>query len=621
MPKITILALFLLISFSFFAFGNVGDSESSVLKTNKFVINQSISEDNSSTFHTSNQFKAGELSTSLSEQLDENSKTSESIPVSKILSELSATDKSNAIIQLEVFKDLSQSTKQTIERIESVWNNGNPDKALIELKNFEKQNSAMIMAVGISWKVAKPMAHLKGVDVQVSGRLDVRNYVIDFHESTGNIFAVMQINDTSGTYNWSVNLSTDGGATWSETYDWWSSVTTISDVNAAIVGDYLYIGYTQATTGRIRRCMASDGIVDGVYGWQTVIDDDSDIEEIAIASLPSGGEMYYVALAADDSLHYFFSTSSGATWTARFTGITNASHGLDAHNNENSSNNTFIIISYVATDGRVHCATRGGGPIVWNDFDLDDATTNTSDVTSVAAWQDTILIVYENLDDDIEYRISYNTGTSWLTGTIASDPTNTFNKPHVAGRKNGGFAVVYSEEAGAFDPVWYRHRTYAFGTGWSTPVQVNEIDCGTAMPNNIEWIPPFSEPYAYGTLFNVSFSGYFDRVEGTLNSIVGDNELIISKFKLSQNFPNPFNPSTTIKYQIANSKPQNTTLQIFNSLGQLVRSLVNTEQSQGEYSVVWNGLDNSGTAVSSGVYFYKLTHGNFVDSRKLLKLK
>jgi hypothetical protein len=96
---------------------------------------------------------------------------------------------------------------------------------------------------------------------------------------------------------------------------------------------------------------------------------------------------------------------------------------------------------------------------------------------------------------------------------------------------------------------------------------------------------------------------------------------LVTKYELKQNYPNPFNPTTTIKYKLANQKSQHTILQIYNNLGQLVRTLVNTEQGNGEYKIVWDGLDSNRKEVSSGIYFYKLHSGEFISTQKLLKLK
>ena len=93
------------------------------------------------------------------------------------------------------------------------------------------------------------------------------------------------------------------------------------------------------------------------------------------------------------------------------------------------------------------------------------------------------------------------------------------------------------------------------------------------------------------------------------------------EFALHQNFPNPFNPDTTIKYDLAESA--DITLQIYNVLGQVVRTLVASEaQNAGRYQIRWNGMDDRGVPVSSGVYFYQISaEGKFQQVQKLMLLK
>ena len=93
------------------------------------------------------------------------------------------------------------------------------------------------------------------------------------------------------------------------------------------------------------------------------------------------------------------------------------------------------------------------------------------------------------------------------------------------------------------------------------------------------------------------------------------------EFALHQNFPNPFNPDTTIKYDLAESA--DVTLQIYNVLGQVVRTLVASEaQNAGRYQIRWNGMDDRGVPVSSGVYFYQISAaGKFSQVQKLMLLK
>jgi hypothetical protein len=88
---------------------------------------------------------------------------------------------------------------------------------------------------------------------------------------------------------------------------------------------------------------------------------------------------------------------------------------------------------------------------------------------------------------------------------------------------------------------------------------------------------------------------------------------------LRQNYPNPFNPTTTIEYRIVVESP--VMLSIFDAKGREVRALVDEEQPAGDYSVGWNGRDNAGNRVSSGVYFYRIKTGAFMESKRLVFLK
>jgi len=88
---------------------------------------------------------------------------------------------------------------------------------------------------------------------------------------------------------------------------------------------------------------------------------------------------------------------------------------------------------------------------------------------------------------------------------------------------------------------------------------------------------------------------------------------------LLSNYPNPFNPSTTIAFEMA--REGQVCIEVYNIKGQKVRSLVNGLRSAGSHTVVWNGRDDCGVAMSSGVYFYKLTAGGVVSVKKMVMVK
>jgi hypothetical protein len=88
---------------------------------------------------------------------------------------------------------------------------------------------------------------------------------------------------------------------------------------------------------------------------------------------------------------------------------------------------------------------------------------------------------------------------------------------------------------------------------------------------------------------------------------------------LHANYPNPFNPATQIAYELPEAGEVR--LVIYNTLGQEVRALVQGRQEAGYYRVTWDGRDAAGRQVSSGLYFYRLTSGGFVETRKMMLLK
>jgi flagellar hook assembly protein FlgD len=88
---------------------------------------------------------------------------------------------------------------------------------------------------------------------------------------------------------------------------------------------------------------------------------------------------------------------------------------------------------------------------------------------------------------------------------------------------------------------------------------------------------------------------------------------------LAQNYPNPFNPETSIAFSL--SEPGNTSLEIFNIKGQKIKTLANGYFDKGEHILHWNGTDDGGSSVASGIYFYKLKDGRYTSTKKMILMK
>jgi len=128
------------------------------------------------------------------------------------------------------------------------------------------------------------------------------------------------------------------------------------------------------------------------------------------------------------------------------------------------------------------------------------------------------------------------------------------------------------------------------------------------------------------------------QLKGTLGQAISQKEIIINqtvskliltgfnnsslvptRYELSQNYPNPFNPETSISYDVP--KTSFITIEVFNLLGQKLRTLVNEKKNPGTYQILWNGLDDQGQAVSSGVYLYKMQAGDFAAMKKMVLVR
>jgi len=113
-------------------------------------------------------------------------------------------------------------------------------------------------------------------------------------------------------------------------------------------------------------------------------------------------------------------------------------------------------------------------------------------------------------------------------------------------------------------------------------------------------------------------AGVFSSIQTA--TAVDDEEIIINKFELLQNYPNPFNPSTIISYQLPSSSF--VSLKVYDALGKEIATLVNKQQSGGNYKVNFNAAS---AELASGVYLYRLTasgaSGKLIESRKMILLK
>jgi hypothetical protein len=179
---------------------------------------------------------------------------------------------------------------------------------------------------------------------------------------------------------------------------------------------------------------------------------------------------------------------------------------------------------------------------------------------------------------------------------------------------NQTFRSVFERSGeGNILPRSIRHKSYD-GVSWSESIQVSDAssDVTGLQKPEVADIDGSTPVFAFvgGNYINV----YFDNFSWTPSDVNEGSNNIPEIYSLEQNYPNPFNPSTSIEFKI----PENVivSLKIYDVLGKEVVTLINEEKNAGTYEVNFNA-----SALSSGVYFYKLEAGNFVQTRKMVLMK
>jgi dienelactone hydrolase len=128
------------------------------------------------------------------------------------------------------------------------------------------------------------------------------------------------------------------------------------------------------------------------------------------------------------------------------------------------------------------------------------------------------------------------------------------------------------------------------------------------------WSQSYDDPILHRWLFSQTKESSPVNVESQPITTVPPS------YRLYENYPNPFNPRTRIKFEL--SKPGKVTLKVFNLLGKEIRTLVDQFQNSGSYSVIWDGKNGLGRQVASGIYLYRMqVNGTVVQSRKMALVK
>lgn len=268
--------------------------------------------------------------------------------------------------------------------------------------------------------------------------------------------------------------------------------------------------------------------------------------------------------------------------------------GNDYYQNDGAPNYTFTRI----TTGDFVAPSRSGWGASSGDYDNDgdlDLYVTINTLTAGSA-------------RDALYRNDLNNGNQWLNIKCIGSTSNRSAigarvriKATVAGNTFWQMREISSQNAST------GHNSLRAHFGLADAAIIDSLI--------VEW-PSGTIDIATNLLPNA----FLIAIEGGQISSIDETGTARSvNFVLHQNYPNPFNPVTRIDYDVgANILVK---LQIFNLLGEEVRTLVNRQQPAGNHQVQWDGRDNSGRRLASGIYLYRLQAGGFVTTKKLIVLK
>jgi photosystem II stability/assembly factor-like uncharacterized protein len=252
------------------------------------------------------------------------------------------------------------------------------------------------------------------------------------------------------------------------------------------------------------------------------------------------------------------------------------------------SNNSYI---YANTMSSVYRTTDGGG--TWTDITagLPNNALTYLDVSSTNPQQ--LWVTLSGYVEGEKVYFSSDAGGNWsnISGSLPNIPANciTYLEPN---------RLFVGMDAG----VYYRDNTMSDWEPFMNAlpnVRVNELELNIPA-NKIR-----AATYGRGI--------WESPIPDIVGTITQNN--IPKQFALYQNYPNPFNPSTVIGFDLA--ARTKVTLRIFNILGQEIRTLVNSELAAGHNTVSWDGRNNNGVPVNSGIYIYQIQAGSFRDAKKL----
>jgi hypothetical protein len=526
---------------------------------------------------------------------------------------------------------------------------------------------AVIIPAGSTITYDLDKALVNGITIDYLSGQTVTNYppriksfasdkqIIVFNDSTKIYCTAVDRNDDPLTYQWSVSGGSFTGT--GSVINWQAPsspgsyliICTVNDNQGGIVFDSLsidvaeYINTDPIITGitahprKIHlnsdseiKCTAIDPDGDILnYAWSAINGNISDTGAVITWSAPSLAGNYYIKCLVNDGREGQVIDSIGVSvrdTTIQQTGDLVAFYPFNGNANDESgfNNNGTVSGAFLVSD-------RWGNPSGAYSFDgVNDYIS--VPVSSSLNFQNAVTINFWIKVGDFYDRESYplshgNWENRWkvsltnkhIRWTIKSNSDTKDLDSETELVQNTLYNVTVLYDGSDFE-IYLNGELDAF-TSFSGLILTTPIDLmiGQVLPGNNQYnykgILDDIRIYNYALSYN-NIQSLYDYV----TDVVDDQEPEIPEnYSLSQNYPNPFNGETTIKFQV--SKESNVKLEIFNVLGQRIKTLINAQKLPGYYTIRWDSRNDTGFIMNSGIYFVRFKSDNISEIKKIVLLK
>ncbi|NOQ21251.1 MAG: T9SS type A sorting domain-containing protein [Candidatus Aegiribacteria sp.] len=453
----------------------------------------------------------------------------------------------------------------------------------------------------------------------------------DIDEDTGDIYAVLDTDHDGPTVPDSIIVyrSQDGGANWSYYASEASTFGEINNPKIRVVKDGS--GDTWVVIlGIWRNCPAGDEpwtklypVAGGTALWNQVLAGDVSCVDMD-ADVGSGAYIYVTyTMSGTDDVRVARNLLNGGGWVGdanihAASGITNNRAAIAA----GASGNVSVAFLYDTASQvpsiRIKRSTNNGAswipseevepPGSWDD--LDDIDIAYSHGSTQTGW---ITVTFElTLTDNFGYFLSTDSGLNWSWESLFSSGSEENHGSIRAHKTTGSLTVAYNQDPG--DSTMFSWASSSTPTDFSTPVKINDFVATGYWPAAAGWNGSGYSAVLYTTYAGSTYSLWFDwfgnvGIDGTSAGL-----------DMIRNAPNPFSATTNISFSLAQSSP--VTISIYNVAGQLVRTLADNQSfNEGSHSMQWDGQNFSGTSVSPGVYFCRLSADGISQTHRMLMLR